>query len=140
MNPDALIKSLKLEPLEGEGGLWCPIYRDAESNAIYFMMRDPDFSAWHILDEPELWVHLAGSPITLFTIESGELITTELSREARNFSYRVPAKTWMAARPNGAWSLALCALTPPFSKMKLGKSVTMREEFPHLEIPELFHE
>jgi hypothetical protein len=24
--------------------------------------------------------------------------------------------------------------------MKLGKSVTMREEFPHLEIPELFHD
>ena len=70
MNPDSLIKSLNLEPLAGEGGLWSLIYRDETSNAIYFMMKEPDFSAWHILEEPELWVHLAGSPITLFTIES----------------------------------------------------------------------
>lgn len=140
MNPDLLIKSLNLEPLAGEGGFWSPIYRDETSNAIYFMMTEPDFSAWHILEEPELWVHLAGSPITLFTIESNNLIETELSRESHKFSYRVPAKTWMAARPNGAWSLALCTLTPPFSKMKLGKSTAMREEFPQLEIPELFHE
>ncbi|MGA0901354.1 MAG: cupin domain-containing protein [Candidatus Nanopelagicaceae bacterium] len=140
MNPDSLIKSLNLEPLAGEGGLWSLIYRDETSNAIYFMMKEPDFSAWHILEEPELWVHLAGSPITLFTIESSRLIERELSRESENFTYRVPAKTWMAARPKGAWSLALCALTPPFSKMELGHASTMREEFPQLEIPELFHE
>jgi predicted cupin superfamily sugar epimerase len=140
MNPDSLIKSLKLELLAGEGGLWSLIYRDETSNAIYFMMKEPDFSAWHILEEPELWVHLAGSPITLFTIESNRLIERELSRETENFTYRVPAKTWMAARPKGAWSLALCTLTPPFSKMELGNPSTMREEFPQLEIPELFHE
>jgi predicted cupin superfamily sugar epimerase len=140
MNPDSLIKSLNLEPLAGEGGLWSLIYRDETSNAIYFMMKEPDFSAWHILEEPELWVHLAGSPITLFTIESNRLIERELSRETENFTYRVPAKTWMAARPKGGWSLALCALTPPFSKMELGHASTMREEFPQLEIPELFHE
>lgn len=140
MDKDSLIAALSLQPLAGEGGLWSPIYRDNQSNAINYMMVNPDFSAWHILEESELWIHVAGAPVNLYTIESAKLITTQLSREVGTFSYRVKPRTWMAAAPVGEWSLIICALTPPFSQMKLGKLAQLREEFPGLQIPELFHE
>ncbi|NDC51575.1 MAG: hypothetical protein EBZ66_00215 [Actinobacteria bacterium] len=140
MEAQTLISQLKLEPLAGEGGLWSPIYRDRESNAIYFMMVAPDFSAWHRLKEQELWVHLRGEAIELFTIESNQLKRTVLG-DGGALSYRVPADTWMAARPLGHWALALCALTPPFSGMELAERSTLRETFAKtIELPDLFHD
>ena len=134
---ESLIKKLGLTPLAGEGGMWAPIYRDDASNAIYFAMVAPDFSAWHRIPEPELWVHVAGSPVELFTIENSLLSRRFLDRESADFTYRVPPQTWMAARPTGEWSLAICALTPPFSNMELlDKSHPMVKE---LDMPGLFH-
>lgn len=137
---DELIKSLNLQPLAGEGGLWSPIYRDNESNAIYYMMIAPDFSAWHRIDESELWVHVAGEPVNLYTIEAGELKLNRLDKDSGNFTYRVKPKTWMAATPVSNWSLIVCALTPPFSKMELANRSSLVADFPDLTIPELFHE
>jgi len=137
MNADELIAALALKPLAGEGGLWAQIHRDDSSNSIYFMMIPPDFSAWHRIKEPELWVHLAGGSIELFTIESGALHRHILDRSNGAFAYRVPADTWMAARPLSGWALALCTLTPPFSGMELGDRSELVAQFP--DIPELFH-
>lgn len=140
MTAQELIKALALAPLAGEGGLWAPIHRDESSNSIYFMMIAPDFSAWHRIKEPELWVHLAGDPIELFTIEAGQLQRQILANESGAFTYRVPANTWMAARPLTSWSLALCTLTPPFSGMELATKVELLEGNPGVtELPELFH-
>ena len=133
----SVIKKLGLTPLAGEGGLWASIYRDDSSNAIYFAMVAPDFSAWHRIPEPELWVHIAGSPVELFTIESNVLTRNLLNRESADFSYRVQPQTWMAARPLGEWSLVICTLSPPFSEMELlDKSNPIVKE---LEMPGLFH-
>lgn len=141
MNSAELIEQLDLKVLEGEGGLWAPLYRDESSNAIFFMMIAPDFSAWHRIPEPELWIHIDGEPIELFTIESGQLITRLLDRSRGKFSHRVPAGTWMAARPTRDWSLAICALTPPFSGMELANRERLKAQYPALkEIPELFHD
>jgi predicted cupin superfamily sugar epimerase len=138
-SPEDLISIFDLQPLPGEGGLWSPIFRNKDGNAIHFMMISPDFSAWHRLTEPELWVHIAGAPIDLFTIENNRLIQTLLAKDGPINSFRVPPNIWMAARPKGGWSLAICALTPPFSGMELGNRKQLSEEFPNLEIPELFH-
>jgi len=133
----ALIEKLGLTPLAGEGGMWAPIYRDDSSNAIYFAMAAPDFSAWHRIPEPELWVHIAGSPVELFTVEDGALSRNILDRDSADFSHRVPPQTWMASRPIGEWSLVICTLTPPFSKMELlDKSDPIVKE---LDMPGLFH-
>lgn len=141
MNRDQLFASLGLAELEGEGGLWAPLYRDQSSNAIYYAMIAPDFSAWHRLNEPELWIHIDGEPIELFSIEAGALTARTLNRTTGEFAYRVPAGTWMAARPMADWSLAICALTPPFSGMELATKLQLCSEFPALqELPELFHE
>lgn len=137
MNAAELTSALSLQPLAGEGGLWAPIHRDASSNSIYFMMIAPDFSAWHRIKEPELWVHLAGSALELFTIEDGTLQRQVLDRSSGAFTYRVPADTWMAARPIVDWALALCTLTPAFSGMELANKSELLAQYP--DIPELFH-
>lgn len=137
MDIDSIISKLGLAPLAGEGGLWAPIYRDESSNSIYFAMVSPDFSAWHRIPEPELWMHLAGAPVELFTVEDGRLAHRNLDRESAKFAYRVPPQTWMAARPMGEWSLLICTLTPPFSKMELlNRADPIVEE---LNMPGLFH-
>lgn len=138
---ESLVQSLNLSPLEGEGGHWSPIYRDASSNAIYFAMKKPDFSAWHKIPEPELWIHTAGSPTELFTIESGSLKLTILDHNSPTFCYRVPADTWMAAQPREDWSLQVCALTPAFTAMQLATKSELRNAFSGIrELPDLFHE
>lgn len=137
MNAQELIRALSLEPLAGEGGLWAPIHRDSASNSIYFMMIAPDFSAWHRIKEPELWVHLAGGALELFTIESGQVQRQILDGGSANFTYRVPPDTWMAARPITDWTLALCTLTPAYSGMELAERTQLLEQYP--AIPELFH-
>ena len=95
-------------PLEGEGGLWAPLFRAESSSAIYFMMKKPDFSAWHRIPENELWVHLAGSPTLLYTLdESGPTPKVQKRRlwaDDGHLEFTVPASTWMAAKPEGDWS------------------------------------
>lgn len=140
MKPSDAINALGLMPLPGEGGLWKEIYRQSDSNAIYFAMVSPDFSAWHRISEPELWIHIDGGPTELHTIESGELKTIQLDRSTGNFAYRVPPQTWMAAAPVSDWSLQICALTPAFSGMELATRAGLQSEFPNLDLPGLFHE
>ena len=107
-----------LQPLEGEGGHWAPIYRSEHGNAILFLIAAPDFSAWHRIPENELWVHLAGAPVALHTIEDRPVVR-HLDRGTDQFSHLVPAQTWMAARSEGSWSLILCSLAPAFTAMTL---------------------
>lgn len=127
-NPDQIIKELDLAPLEGEGGLWASIFRSEGASAIYFMMRDPDFSAWHRIPEAETWIHLAGSPTLLYNFErdpdQGDLegLTSKiLDNRSGKYLYTVKPSTWMAAKPLGEWSLLVCTLTPAFTEMELAR-------------------
>lgn len=119
----SFINRFNLKPLEGEGGLWAPLFRADGSSAIYFMMMHPDFSAWHRIPESELWVHVAGSPTILYTLDqSGPKPHVEkrrLSATSDHLHFTVPASTWMAAKPEGDWSMVLCSLIPAFSTMEL---------------------
>ncbi len=111
---------LNLQPLAGEGGMWAPINRNENGNSIYFLMERPDFSAWHVLAEAETWVHVAGAPVALHTIDKNLEIHT-LSRESENvnLSFTVQPGVWMAAESLGTWSLVTCFVTPAFTQMKL---------------------
>lgn len=141
MNQDELIAKLDLHPLEGEGGLYSTIYRDEFSNAIYFLIVSPDFSAWHRLPQAELWLHLSGDPLLLHTIENGQLVSTRLEQEGKSPHYQVPANTWMAAETLGSYSLVSCFLAPAFSTMELIGRDELLSQFPNIaNLPELFHE
>ena len=141
MNKDELIEKLDLQPLEGEGGLYSTIYRDELSNAIYFMVVSPDFSAWHRLPQAELWLHLSGDPLLLHSIENGQLISHRLEQDGQRLAYQVPANTWMAAESLGSYSLVSCFLAPAFSTMELAGRIELISQFPNIaNLPELFHE
>ena len=141
MNKDELIEKLDLQPLEGEGGLYSTIYRDELSNAIYFMVDSPDFSAWHRLPQAELWLHLSGDPLLLHSIENGQLISHRLEQDGQRLAYQVPANTWMAAESLGSYSLVSCFLAPAFSTMELAGRNELISQFPNISnLPELFHE
>jgi predicted cupin superfamily sugar epimerase len=135
-----LIKRLNLVPLAGEGGFFSEIYRDDSSNAIYFLIISPDFSAWHRIPQPEMWLHLSGDPLELYTIENDSLQLNILGHDVGNLHYRVSAQTWMAARSTGNFSLMSCSLTPAFTGMELATRDSLFREFPKIsDIPELFH-
>ena len=140
-----VIAALSLQPLAGEGGMWAPIFNNGEASAIYFLMVAPDFSAWHRIPEQEMWIHIAGSPTALYTLdEQGTATKTLLDNSAGMYQYIVKPQQWMAAKPIGAWSLLICSLTPAFTSMELADrtlSKNWQAEAPLVaEIGELFHD
>jgi len=122
---EELIRDLALRPLEGEGGMWAPIYNNGQSSAIYFLIESPDFSAWHRIPEQEMWIHVAGSPMHLYTVvesnlnEGAQASLTILDNGGSQFQAIVPSNRWMAARPADDWSLVVCTVTPAFTGMEL---------------------
>lgn len=124
--------------------MWAPIFNNGEASAIYFLMAAPDFSAWHRIPEQEMWIHLAGSPTALYTLdEQGTATKTVLDNSAGMYQSIVKPQQWMAAKPLGAWSLLICSLTPAFTSMELADrtlSKNWQAEAPLVaEIGELFH-
>lgn len=139
-----IIEALDLKPLVGEGGMWAPIFNHGTSSAIYFLIEDPDFSAWHRIPEQELWIHVAGSPTILYTYdEGGECKKVTLDQSSLRFQAVVAPMQWMAARSAGPWSLVICALTPAFSAMELASPEQVASwkisTFPDQEIMGLLH-
>ena len=135
-----VISELDLAPLEGEGGFFRVIQRDDFGKAIYFLMAEGDFSAWHILKERETWVHLAGAPVELH-LKSDSHKKVILDRTPHDLSFSIDPQVWMAAKPLGEWSLVLCFLAPAFTSMELATPELVRswrESDP--TIPELIHE
>lgn len=142
---DQLISDLNLQPLPGEGGMWAPIFNNGAASAIYFLMADPDFSAWHRIPEQEMWIHVAGSPTALYTINSHN-VAEKLVLDSSSGSYQSIVKPgqWMAARSMGPWSLVICTLSPAFTAMELAdRSETknwISEGVLAEEIARLFHD
>lgn len=145
MDVAQVITELGLRPLDGEGGMWAPIFNNGASSAIYFLMQDPDFSAWHRIPEQEMWIHVAGSPTALYTYdEGGTCRKSTLDNSAMSFQGLVEPQQWMAARPLGQWSLVICALTPAFTAMELATKDQVTswniKEFLDSEILGLIHD
>ena len=65
MNPHQLARTLGLEPLPEEGGLFRRTHLDAHSSAIYFLLISPEFSALHALAATETYHWYAGAPLRL---------------------------------------------------------------------------
>ena len=127
---------LGLEPLEIEGGMWTPAWRDEWSSAIYYLMRPGDFSALHRLGGTELWHHYAGAPVEMLLLEPGgtvrrPILGDDLARGQRPM-VAVPAGVWMAAATTGDWSLTGATLAPPYDPdgFELGDAAELIEAYP----------
>ena len=142
---DDVIEALALQPLAGEGGMWGPIFNNGAASAIYFLMAEPDFSAWHRIPEQEMWIHVAGSPTALYTVdESGKAMKMILDNSSGSYQAIVRPQQWMAAKPLGAWSLVICSLTPAFTAMELAERTSLiswhADNSLREEIGALFHD
>ena len=118
MNADDVIEMLGLEPMPAEGGMWTQSWRDAQSTAIYFLLRPDDFSALHRLTGPELWHHYAGAPVEMLLLEPGGAVSRPVLGDDLDRGQRpmvaVPAGVWMAAGTTGDWSLTGTTMAPAF--------------------------
>jgi predicted cupin superfamily sugar epimerase len=132
----SIIKKLDLQP-HPEGGYFKETYRSDGtisasnltsefsgkrnfSTSIYYMLISGEFSAFHKINQDEIWHFYNGSPIELHIIdESGKhakyLIGRDLSRgEASQLV--VPANCWFASKvvQDHSYSLVGCTVAPGF--------------------------
>ena len=124
-----LVRFLGLQP-HPEGGHFREVFRSehsfshpgaggprAAATHIYFLLAAGEKSRWHRLASDEVWHFYEGSPLDLYTIAPGapRLEHRRLGQlEAAFPTLAVPAGTWQAARPAGAYTLAGCTVAPGF--------------------------
>jgi len=140
MQAQELIDSLKLQP-HPEGGWYREVFRSQASVApadgrpprdalttIYFLLEAHQHSRWHRVLSDEVWVHLGGAPLALYTCDS-QLRTAPahfklgpLEMRGAHPQHVVPAGQWQAARPlpprggeaGEGYTLVTCTVGPGF--------------------------
>ena len=122
------IDKLTLEP-HPEGGFYKRTYESmgkidglnrAYSTAIYFLLLEDRFSAFHRIKSDELWHFYAGSPLDVFMInERGRMEQFRLGANpeaGQVFQALVPGGRWFGSRMAQPDSYALvgCTVAPGF--------------------------
>ncbi|MBK7669266.1 MAG: cupin domain-containing protein [Sphingobacteriaceae bacterium] len=146
MNAQHYIKTLALLP-HPEGGYYKETYRSNESielqqgkrnysTAIYFLLEEGNFSAFHKIKSDELWHFYAGDILEVIEItKEGKLKITELG--PNNFQYCVPAGNWFGSRvkKGGAFSLVGCTVAPgfDFADFEMAERTKLLIQFPELK-------
>ena len=152
MNPAEIIDFYNLEA-HPEGGAFSESYRCKEefpfngfsgersiSTAIYFLLQENEFSAFHRIKSDELWHFYLGAPIEIIEInEEGELFKTILGSDFKNFQkfqYNVKANNWFASRSLGEFSFVGCTVAPGFDfrDFKLANYLELKETFPQHDL------
>lgn len=133
---DFLIKELNLKP-HPEGGYFKEIYRssgeiNSESldsryvgnrnyaTSIYFLLTSDTFSAFHKINQDEIWHFYDGSPIKIHMIsETGDysnVIVGKNLKQGEKLQFVVPGGYWFAANVinNNDYSLVGCTVSPGF--------------------------
>ena len=86
--------------------------------AIYYLLASGQHSRWHAIASDEQWTFLEGSPMELFMVgpPGGRPTSTRLGpvTEGCEPLAVVPAGSWQAARPTGAFALMSCTVAPGF--------------------------
>ncbi len=103
-----------------EGGHYREIWRDSPADgtrgaatSILFLLEAGEHSHWHRVDAAELWLWQGGAALELRIGNETIRLGPDLAAGAQ-LQAVVPAQTWQAARPLGAWSLAACVVAPAF--------------------------
>ncbi len=150
-----IIKNLQLQP-HPEGGYFKETYRSngfiTEENlgsdfsgtrnyatSIYFLLTSNSFSAFHRIQQDEIWHFYKGSPIKLHIISNEGIHTTVIIGndfdKGQVPQYIVKAKDWFAAEvvKNNAYTLVGCTVSPgfDFKDFELPKRNTLISQFPH---------
>jgi predicted cupin superfamily sugar epimerase len=144
-----LIAKLDLVPLPHEGGFFRRTWTSAttrpdaraEGSAIYFLLTDEDFSAFHRLRTPELWLFHAGDEVEHVQLEpaAANPLVTMLGADplvGHRPQLVVPGGVWQGAhlrRPQRhGWALCSCVMSPAWDdrEFELGQPGRLLSEFP----------
>ncbi len=150
MTADDMITRLSLEP-HPEGGWYRQTYRSphtvatehgprSASTAIYFLLRQGEFSALHRIASDEVWHFYAGSPLRVESISARGIadsfvLGNDLAA-GEVLQAWVPAGHWFGASPvRGAWALAGCTVAPgfEFDDFEMGEREALLQRFPRCE-------
>jgi predicted cupin superfamily sugar epimerase len=131
-----LIDQLDLLP-HPEGGFYRETYRSAGilskqclttdfaadrhyATAIYFLLKQGDFSAFHRIKSDECWHFYEGDALLIHVIDKhGHYYCTRLGRkldEGEVYQFVVPAGAWFASEPapHSSFTLVGCTVAPGF--------------------------
>ncbi len=131
-----LIEHLDLQP-HPEGGFYKEVYRSAECiptsaladkyigdrnvcTSIYFMLTSETFSAFHKINQDEIWHFYQGTPIELHIIspqgEHQKIMIGHAFEKGEIPQVVVPAHHWFAAKvfEENSFSLVGCTVAPGF--------------------------
>ncbi len=154
-----LIQAYQLQP-HPEGGWYKETYKSKESiphealperflgsrafsTAIFFLLEQGNFSAFHRIRSDECWHFYAGDPLEVFMLseEEGLSIITlgQAPEKGQLFQYVVPANCWFASRPlsSSNYSFVGCTVAPgfDFADFELADASSLIEQFPqHKEL------
>jgi len=120
------------------------------STAIYFLLKEGQFSALHRIASDELWHFYEGDTLRVYEIRTdGTLITHVLGKDLEKgevFQCVVKAGSWFGSRCEvpGGFSLVGCTVAPgfDFEDFVLADRTILSEEFPQYQdlIRELTYE
>ena len=112
------------------------------STAIYYLLGQGDFSAFHGLASDETWHFHAGAPLSVYVLDPGGTLST-IVLGAERFQATVKAGDWFAARVEsnapGAFALVGCTVAPGFlsEDFELADRGRLLAEYPqHREVIE----
>lgn len=163
MNVEYFIKHLQLQP-HPEGGFFKETYRSTGiissqclppdfkgdrnySTAIYFLLQQGDFSAFHRIKSDECWHFYEGGSLLIHVIDKeGNYSCIRLGRkidEGEVFQFVVPAGSWFASEPSQEveFSFVGCTVAPgfDFADFEMANTTVLSGEYPqhHLLIQRL---
>ncbi len=146
-----LIQRLALQP-HPEGGYFRETYRCSEtvtrstypavrsaSTAIYYLLCDDAYSAWHRIRSDEVWHFYAGGALDVHVLDADGRLHTHRLGDALAchdavYQAMVPAGCWFAAEriDPATYTLAGCTVAPgfEFSEFELADPAALLQTFP----------
>ena len=149
-----LISHYRMQP-HPEGGYYLQSYRASGSipleslpegfsgarpfsTAIYFLLEQGNFSAFHRIRSDECWHFYEGGTLLVHVITpDGQLETIRLGSDISKgevYQYVVPANCWFASEPAPAtaYSLVGCTVSPgfDFTDFELADPTLLMQEYP----------
>ena len=108
------------------------------STAIYFLLKQGNFSAFHRIKSDECWHFYAGDPLVVYVMQlNGILDIIHLGNDIEKgqvFQFVVPANCWFASRPapGSTFCLVGCTVAPgfDFTDFELAKASSLTALFP----------
>jgi len=143
---EALIARYGLTP-HPEGGWFAEVHRSERSlgtpqgypgervalTAIYFLLKEGDFSAFHSVTSEEVWIHLAGAPLELALLAPQPQVRTLCAPgEPGEPLIVVPPEVPQAARSLGAFTLTSCLVAPgfDFDDFQMPRAAELLQRYP----------